>query len=202
MHSSSRVAASHASAASSVRPKLDTMWRRFQDVVPLNDESYPDGVIKSLQTVGDKIGGGVKKNFDMGIEDIRNSTASYPVSPSGFTNACATRLSYLLNYSGFPIGINGLWQTVSGADHKNYIFRVRDMKTFLPHTFGKPDIDKRPRSQPEDFAGKKGIIVFDVHFSDASGHATLWDGTKAVDEDYSNPRPGAALQGVRLWVCP
>ena len=76
------------------------------------------------------------------------------------------------------------------------------MKTFLPHTFGKADIEKGLRARPEDFSGKKGIIVFDVTFADASGHVTLWNGSKAVDEDYFHPRPGANLLGVRLWVCP
>ena len=178
------------------------MWLRFQDVAPVTNESYPADVIKSLRKVGDKIGGVIQKNFEMGVQDIEKSPDSYPTNPVGFTNACATRMSYVLNYSGVPITKNSLWQTVSGADHKNYIFRVRDMKAFLPHIFGKPDIEKGPQARPEDFSGKKGIIVFDVTFSDASGHVTLWNGTQAVDEDYFHPRPGAHLLGVRLWVCP
>lgn len=166
------------------------------------DESYPDGVIASLKKVGDTIGGLVKRNFDMGIEDIQRSPGWYPVSPTGFTNACATRLSYVLNHSGAPIPTSHLWSTVTGADHKNYIFRVRDMRTYLPHAFGPPEIDKGEGATAEDFAGKRGIMVFDVNFADASGHATLWDGERAVDEDYFHPRTGLTLLGVRLWVCP
>lgn len=175
----------------------------FQDVAPEADGSYPEGVIKSLAKVGNKIGGAVKRNFDQGIQDIRNSPGNYPGSPTGFTNGCATRMSYCLNNSGMPIPkIEG--QTVTGADNKNYIYRVRQMEAFIRERFGSPDINKGPEATRADFAGKQGIIAFGVPFSDASGHVTLWNGQKAADEDYfdAGSRHGLPLIGARLWTCP
>jgi Type VI secretion system (T6SS), amidase effector protein 4 len=186
-----------------IRPSLDLMWIRFKDVEPVYPENYPDGVAASLRKVGEKIGGHVKMNFDKGALEIEQNPdpRNYPAHPVGFTNACATRLSYVLNYSGVPIPKSNLWESVSGADHKNYIYKVKGIKTFLLQTFGEPDIQKGFGARPGDFTGKKGIIVFDVAFPDASGHATLWNGVRAVDEDYFSPRSGIQLGGVRLWVC-
>ncbi len=185
------------------RPLLTQLWTLFQDVAPVSQEPYPVGTIKNLTRIGDKIGGAVKKNFDLGIADIQSSPGAYPVHPLGFTNGCATRMSYILNYSGVSIPRlpDG---TITGADHKNYIFRVADIKAFLPQRFGAPDIAKDSTAGAADFAGRKGIIAFDVQFTDASGHVTLWDGKQAVDEDYFDAasRHGAKLSGVSLWLCP
>jgi hypothetical protein len=35
-----------------------------------------------------------------------------------------------------------------------------------------------------DFANLRGVLCFVVHFSDATGHFTLWDGAQAVHGDY------------------
>lgn len=45
-------------------------------------------------------------------------------------------------------------------------------------------------------AGKKGIIVFDVSFSDATGHADLWNGEKCAYNDYFD-----RASKVYLWIC-
>ena len=48
--------------------------------------------------------------------------------------------------------------------------------------------DHRPAGGPpisrDAFSGKKGIIAFDIHFSDANGHLDLWDGHTFYDEVY------------------
>lgn len=59
------------------------MWNRFSYI-------YGDG---KINTVGEKIGGHVKQNIDIGKKDPLH----------GFTNACAIRMSYALNYSGVLI---------------------------------------------------------------------------------------------------
>lgn len=101
---------------------------------------------------------------------------------AGFTNACAIRMSYSLNNSGFLIQ-KGIWKTVSGGDKKQYIYRVSDLLKYLTSTFGKPDKTvKSPK--PSDFAGVKGILVFGVQWSDATGHATLWNGSTCSDHCY------------------
>jgi hypothetical protein len=91
-------------------------------------------------------------------------------------------MSYALNHAGAPIA-RGAWSTVSGGDGSWYIFRVRDIVTYLQSSFGKAD--KTVRSpKPGDFAGMKGILVFNVNWQDASGHVTLWDGSVCSDHCY------------------
>ncbi len=145
------------------RPAFLTMWSKFNEI-------YGDGTVAS---VGKKIGGKVEENIKLGEKDPE----------SGFTNACAIRMSYALNYSGVTV-TRGSWSTVSGGDKKWYIFRVVDMMRFLNHSFGKSDkIKKSPKQS--DFAKQQGIIVFNVSgWSSASGHATLWNGNSCSDNCY------------------
>ncbi len=146
----------------SPRPAFQTMWHNFIAV-------YGDG---SVPSVGKKIGGKVQENIDLGVKDPK----------AGFTNACAIRMSYSLNNSGSLIP-RGIWKTVSGGDKKQYIYRVSDLSKYLTNTFGKPDTTvKSPK--PSDFAGVKGILVFGVQWSDATGHATLWNGSTCSDHCY------------------
>jgi Type VI secretion system (T6SS), amidase effector protein 4 len=144
------------------RPKFSSMWANFATI-------YGDG---NITTVGNKIGGKVKENIDLGVKDPK----------LGFTNACALRMSYCLNKSGLLIP-RGEWQTVSGDDKNWYIFRVSDLLKYLTKTFGKPDKTiKKPK--PDNFKGEQGILLFTVPWSDATGHATLWDGNVCSDHCY------------------
>ncbi len=93
--------------------------------------------------VGELIGGNVGVNIDMGVRE--------PMK--GFTNACAIRMSYVINYSGIRI-TRGVWKTVSGADKKWYIYRVKDLLIYLHEKFGKPDLTVR-NPDVSDFYGMK-----------------------------------------------
>lgn len=144
------------------RPTFNLMSHNFSII-------HGDG---QLVSVGKTIGGKVQQNIDNGVKGL----------PGGFKNGCAIRMSYSLNYSGFPVK-SGRWATVSGADKKLYIYRVEDIFAYLKANFGEPDKTvKKPK--PDDFAGLKGILVFYVHWLDASGHATLWDGRTCSDHCY------------------
>jgi len=67
---------------------------------------------------------------------------------------------------------------------------------FLEHSFGRPDkVVKSPKS--EDFSGTRGIIVFDVNWSDASGHVTLWDGKACSDHCYFPMANEASLWSLK-----
>lgn len=144
------------------RPTFLRMWKEFTKI-------YGDGTIA---IVGEMIGGKVQANIELG--------ATEPTQ--GFTNACAIRMSYCLNYSGVAIP-RGEWKTVSGSDGNLYIYRVADLLKFLKYSFGKPDKTiKNPKVT--DFDARKGILVFNVNWSDASGHATLWNGSGCSDECY------------------
>jgi len=144
------------------RPMFLTMWHHFITI-------YGDG---SVSSVGKNIGGKVQYNIELGEKDPK----------AGFSNACAIRMSYSLHNSGVSIN-KGVWKTVSGGDKKQYIYRVSDMIKYLNQTFGKPDKTFR-NPKPIDFADLKGILVFSVQWSDASGHATLWDGNTCSDHCY------------------
>lgn len=141
------------------RPSFQHMWHHFVVI-------YGDG---SVAGVGKKIGGKVQQNIELGVKN----------PDFGFKNACAIRMSYSLTHSGANIS-QGPWETVSGEDKKWYIYRVADLIKFLNHNFGKPDKTvKNPK--PGDFSKMKGILVFGVQWSNATGHATLWNGSTCSD---------------------
>ena len=136
------------------RPLHAVAWARFEEIH------------LSVADVGEKIGGKVGHNIAEGI----------------FENACPIRMSYVLNYSGFPVPkpTTG-YSAVSGNDRKWYLFRVREMMDYLVATFGDPDeVVQRPRLQ--DLAGQQGIMVVrGTGWSDATGHVTLWNGLTSPD---------------------
>jgi hypothetical protein len=101
--------------------------------------------------------------------------------------------SYTLNYSGVIV-TRGLWKTVSGADGKWYIYRVSDLLKFLEFSFGNPDKTiKNPNTS--DFAGIQKILIFNVNWQDASGHATLWNGISCSDHCYF-----PIAQEASIWI--
>jgi len=129
------------------------------------------------------------------------------VNAAWITNTCAVRLSRALNYSGFPLPGNfaGM-QVVSGADKKYYAYRMQELKRWLAFRLGPPTLEvKKPGTGSVDranFAGKRGIIVFDIHFSDASGHIDLWDGQTFTHEHVAGKDYFALATTVALWELP
>ncbi|AKJ31977.1 cytoplasmic protein [Caldimonas brevitalea] len=137
--------------------------------------------------VGKKLGGKVQMNVEANI----------------FRNACPIRMSYVLNKTGHPISSNMGYAAVSGSDKRFYLYRVKDMLDYLNRTFGKPDkTAQSPKLQ--DFAGMKGILLVKGHgWGDASGHVTLWDGTKCSDTCHLmyDPENGVFVpETAYLWV--
>ena len=144
-----------------------------------------------VAAVGKKIGGNVQKNIE--------------ITTGGFENACPIRMSYVLNSTGFPIHKSSWYATVSGADHRQYIYRVNDMMKYLEHTFGNPD--KTVRSpNPSDFANMRGIIVVKEHgWNNAKGHVTLWNGTYCSDSCHLMRDPDNGFftpEAASIWVLP
>jgi len=73
-------------------------------------------------------------------------------------------------------------QTVTGDDQLNYFFRVSDVISFLRRQWGQPETVSYPPSGGGTLAGRKGIILFEVAgWSDAAGHATLFNGSTCYD---------------------
>jgi len=120
------------------------------------------------------------------------------IAPAGtWTNTCAVRISYILNESGVSIPY-AMGKTVSGADKRWYFHYVRDVIAFLRQQWGKPDlVTAYPPSGGGALAGKNGVVLFEVSgWSDAAGHATLFNGTVCYDHCYFN-EPGATYRTDR-----
>jgi hypothetical protein len=155
------------------RPKFDALWVLFKKV-------QGDGTV---DFVGNFLGGKVAQNIAAG----------------SFENACALRMSYALNFSGYDVANSG-GKTVSGADRRHYIYRVKDMRDFLFEKFGQPDLVAENPKQ-KDFEGKRGIILFAVKiWRNATGHVTLWDGKAGMD--CSDSCYFTESVQASLWVLP
>lgn len=118
-------------------------------------------------------------------------------------NTCAVRMSYILNCSGLSIpSIPG--QTASGEDHHHYFFRVKNLIAFLEQQWGKAEIVRYPSSGGGPLAGKKGVILFEVSgWSNAQGHATLFDGHTCYDHCYFNePEVNYHTDRANFWSLP
>lgn len=140
----------------------------FKDAIIYSSEIYnPNWDIETLlKMVAEKIGGMVAANINSG----------------DFKNTCAIRMSYILNRGGLKIKYVQD-QTVSGFINEKkfwFYYRVKDLINFLTNEWGKPDI-KINRPTEKDVEGKKGIIIFETDFSDATGHATLIKGAQLID---------------------
>jgi hypothetical protein len=160
------------------RPSFKGAWAAFSEVnVP-------------VASVGKKIGGFVQKNIEL-------------QGPGRFENACPIRMSYVLNRTGYPIAAGRSFKAVSGADQKQYLYKIEDMMNYLEYRFGKPDkMVKAPK--PSDFAGMKGIIVVKGHgWKNAKGHVTLWNGTDCSDTCHltNDPDNGPFIpETASIWV--
>jgi biotin carboxyl carrier protein len=148
----------------------------------------------NVNSVGKRIGGKVQENIDI------------PEKEQGkWTNACAVRMSLILNNTGFPIK-QGKYPTVSGKMGGFYIYRLNDLISYLKDIFGEPDIVVNRIPTPDDFSLMKGILIVTGNGGgDASGHATLWNGSTcpdacrlAGDERNETFKPTKAV----LWVLP
>ena len=100
-----------------------------------------------------------------------------------FENTCAIRMSYALNNSGLKIP-HIPSHTVSGKNGNWYIYKVKSLIQYLTKVWGKPDITISQASAGQ-LSSFKGVLVFDVEgWTDASGHATIWDGAACSDKCY------------------
>lgn len=146
------------------RPKFALARQAFREVY--------DEAGKTVSGVGTLIGGKVDYNIN-----------ALTPEQGRFENACAIRMSYVLNKTGNKVPfISG--QTVSGGAGDWYIYKVKTLILYLKKKFGEPDLTvDTPKAA--DFHEKKGILVFDVtQWVDASGHATIWDGNTCSDTCY------------------
>jgi hypothetical protein len=163
-----------------MRPFFSTAWEASQRIYDPADTAIKVGKI---------IGGFVERN-------INN-----PDPMQRWKNTCAVRMSYILNESGFLIPVIA-GHTVSGADKRQYFFRVRNLISFLNERWGPPEVVQYPPAGT--FADRKGVILFEVSgWSDAQGHATLFDGRMCYDECYfSSPESAYRTDRAHFWNLP
>jgi hypothetical protein len=117
------------------------------------------------------------------------------VNAGWIENTCTIRLSHAFNYSGHAIPNNHpSLHTVSGADGMFYAYRVREMRAYMEATFGGPKLHV---AGPEAFlavTNKRGVIMFDVRWRDATGHFDIWNGKQARHHAYF-----AEARKVLMW---
>lgn len=124
------------------------------------------------------------------------------VDAPDIVNTCVVRLSRALNYSNHRVSRRSGLAVRRGGDNLWYALRVREMRNYLNHKYGKPSIVSKLRHSatiPDNFIDRQGIICFDVDiWNDATGHVTLWDGQNCVDgsNHWSHSRK------VELWIAP
>jgi len=107
----------------------------------------------------------------------------------GLGNYCCVRVSHAMITAGHSITRTSDYKDKNG---NKYIIKVATMKDYLTGKYGNPTKVTKATA-----AGKKGIIVFDVSFSDATGHADLWNGSSCAYQDYWD-----RASSVSLWECP
>ncbi|MEI7870432.1 MAG: type VI secretion system amidase effector protein Tae4 [Candidatus Methylumidiphilus sp.] len=126
------------------------------------------------------------------------------VNAAWITNTCAIRMSRALNYSGIvlpksAVGMN----TISGSDKKRYAYRVRELRKWLNVTLDTPvfDITKKAGTvfDKSTIAVFKGIIAFDIAFSDATGHLDLWDGSNITSESHMSKNYYDSATRITVW---
>ena len=101
-----------------------------------------------------------------------------------------------MNYSGVEIPYYS-GKTISGADKKWYFFRVKDLKHFLENKYGYADINHTDKTK---FINKKRIICFDISYTDASGHFTLFDGKDTLGGEHDTEYYFNNASKIYLWL--
>lgn len=165
-----------------VRPRFSKAWK-----------AYPVGT--TAEEAYAKVGGNAEALYKEG--------AAKPDNP--YANACAIRLSRAFNYSDLVIksgnAITG--KRLKGGDGKAYFFRVKDICDFIETQFGKADltISGGGDNAKKQLLGKKGILIFTITgWRDASGHATLWDGSGCGDSCYfEHDDSRVKTQKIEFW---
>ena len=125
------------------------------------------------------------------------------VDAAWIVNTCAVRMSRGLNGSGVVVpGKFAGMVTLKGGDGKRYAIRVAEVRKWLPSALGKPDFDLTKKAgvafDQGTLAAFKGIVAFDIHFKDATGHLDAWDG-KFFSHEYASVDYWNRASRVTLW---
>lgn len=144
--------------------------------------------------------------YPHGDADEIKASIGGKVNASWITNTCTIRVSHALNEAGFMIpqgpasGVSGL-HTVTGANGNQYAYRVKEFDAWLRANVGAPSLTVKATGgtgvDRAQFKGRRGIIMFEVAFSDATGHFDLWNSFAPAHDEYF-----ARARTVSLWDAP
>jgi len=148
----------------------------------------------------------LKKYYLTGSKEDVKTTIGGGVNADYIDNTCVVRVSRSLIYANHPIDKMPGLLTVPGADKKRYALRVKEFRKYMEKTYGKPSVIEKKGANGliavAKFNGKRGIIGFEVKgWSDATGHFSLWDGTKVLYDGGHDYFSGLAYEAV-LWIAP
>lgn len=121
--------------------------------------------------------------------------------PLRWRNTCVVRMSYILNHCGLSIPVMPT-MTVSGADRRQYFYRIESLQAFILHRWGRPDVALQHPSSGARLQRWKGVLFFGVSgWRDATGHVTLFDGHDCYDQCYFNSASSGRYQvgQANLW---
>jgi hypothetical protein len=164
----------------------------------LNDDNPPTRVpfARTMLTYA-----GLLSQYPLGTKDDVKQLIGGGVNVDWIQNTCAIRMSRALNYSGFTIPSNqtGLF-VVTGDDKKSYSLRMRELAKFLEGRIGAPSLVLAAQPIRRKRLGEmKGIISFDIHFTDATGHIDLWDGKTFTHEPEAGKDYFSLATKVSFW---
>jgi len=158
------------------RPVFKDLWERATEVYDVDNGMHGTD---SLDLAGARIGGLIEHNLTTINPDPRANGARM------FPNACAIRMSYILQNNGVQVPSHGFGATSGGGDKLRYLFRVKDIENFIPHIWGKPNLTLSNLQNGNEIKGKTGVLIFTISgWGDASGHVTLWNGKRCYDSCY------------------
>ena len=151
------------------RPEWSSLW-----------EAFPKG--RTALDMFNQVGGKVPVNGNL------------PPDLGRWENACVIRILWALHQLGIITPkVSG--KTVSGAKGEQYLFRVRDLKQYIHEIWGPSDIELTGGRNFQQEAGKHPALVIMIYGEpdgSASGHTTLYDGSKTVD--------GSGIGGAYIYV--
>lgn len=146
----------------------------------------------------------MSSNYPTGTAEEVKTLVGGNVNATWITNTCVVRVSRALNYGGDPIVTLTGVLTVRGGDELRYALRVKEFRNYMNTRYGSPSVIVKKGENglidKADLVGKRGIICFEVKgWSDATGHFSLWDGSKVLYDGGHDYFGGLAYEAA-LWV--
>jgi hypothetical protein len=125
------------------------------------------------------------------------------VNQAHYKNTCIIRVSLALNRLGHSIPPDSpQFRTQRGTDKKWYGLRVEEFWGYMLRVYGAPAVhERREKTGTIDaakFSSIRGIIGFRQKFIGATGHFTLWNGSRLL-YDGGYPNYFATATEAALW---